>query len=84
MTRAIDDERDSPTHARYVLLAEVWHPSLTPAERRAMSTLFAMKDLFVALELKCPPFGFSDTALEEAVASGDCLRLDFWRELGAT
>ena len=24
------------------------------------------------------------TALEEAVASGDCLRLDFWRELGAT
>jgi len=46
-----------------------------------MSALFALKDCFKALELKCAPFGFSDTIIDAAVASGDALRLDFWRGL---
>ena len=31
---------------RYVLIVETWHPALTLYERRAMSDLFALRDLF--------------------------------------
>ena len=42
---------------RFVLMCEVWHPALTPAEREALVTLFALKDRFTLLELKQRPWG---------------------------
>ena len=36
---------------------QVWHPALTPEEREALVTLFALKDRFTLLELKQRPWG---------------------------
>ena len=39
-----------------MLIVETWHPALTLYERRAMSDLFALRDLFGFLEHKRAPF----------------------------
>lgn len=66
---------------RYVLIVEAWHPSLTLVERRAMSDLFALRDLFGLLEHKHAPFGVSDSAAASLLESGGGVRLDDWRLL---
>ena len=66
---------------RYVLIVETWHPALTLYERRAMSDLFALRDLFGLLEHKRAPFGVSDAAAASLLESGGGVRLDDWRLL---
>ena len=66
---------------RYVLIVETWHPALTLHERRAMSDLFALRDLFGLLEHKRAPFGVSDAAAASLLESGGGVRLDDWRLL---
>ena len=66
---------------RFVLMAEIWHPGLTEAERAALATTFAVKDKFTLTTLKQCPWGFSDDELERAIASKDILEIDFWRDI---
>ena len=66
---------------RFVLMCEVWHPALTPAEREALVTLFALKDRFTVLKLQQCPWGFGEEELFEAIVSKRALELEFWRDL---
>ena len=66
---------------RFCLMAEVWHPELTEAERHALSTLFAIKDRFTVLELNLAPWGYGDDALEYALTSGAVHDLEFWKRI---
>ena len=75
-----NDLTDTPED-RYVLIVETWHPALTLYERRAMSDLFALRDLFGLLEHKRAPFGVSDAAAASLLESGGGVRLDDWRLL---
>lgn len=72
---------DHSTDDRFVLMVEVWHPSLTEAERQAMATTFAVKDKFTLMSLRQCPWGFSDEELSRAIESKDYQQLDFWRSL---
>ena len=62
-------------------MVEVWHPSLTAAERSALATTFAVKDKFTLTGLRQCPWGFSDAELTRAIESKDFQQLDFWRSL---
>ena len=66
---------------RFVLMAEVWHPELTAAERSAIATTFAVKDKFTLTKLRQCPWGFSDDELSRALASGQYTEIDFWRNI---
>ena len=62
-----------------MLIVETWHPALTLVEQRAMSDLFALRDLFGLLEHKRAPFGISDSAAQALLEGG--VQLDDWRLL---
>ena len=64
---------------RFVLMAEVWHPSLTEPEREALATTFAVKDRFTVTKLRQCPWGFGDDELERAIQTGHYKELDFWK-----
>ena len=74
---------NDPRDDRFVLMCEVWHPSLSSAERDALATLFAVKDRFTVLELELAPWGYDDDDLGAALQSGAVRDLDFWKEIGA-
>ena len=75
---------NDPRDDRFVLMCEVWHPSLSSAERDALATLFAVKDRFTVLELELAPWGYDDDDLGAALQSGAVRDLDFWKEIGAS
>ena len=70
-----------PTRDRFVLMVEVWHPALTPEERNALSTTFAVKDRFTLTQLRQCPWGFSDDELSRAIESKQFRELEFWQRL---
>jgi len=65
---------------RFVLMAEVWHPSLTATERLAMQTLFACKDRFTLLEKAERPWGVGKEELMAALQTGAIDDLAFWKD----
>jgi Aspartyl/Asparaginyl beta-hydroxylase len=66
---------------RFCLIAECWHPALTPIERNALCTLFAVKDQFTVLELALAPWGYDDDTLQAALSSGAVHDLEFWKNI---
>ena len=71
---------DAPVD-RFVLMCECWHPALTPDERFAISTLFAVKDRFTCVQLRQCPWGYSEDELSRAIDAGDLKELGFWRSI---
>ena len=67
---------------RYVLMSEIWHPSLSFEERNALAVLFAAKDRFTVTELKLAPWGYDDDSLEFALTTGAVNDIEFWKEIG--
>ena len=65
---------------RFVLMVEIWHPSLTVEEREALATTFAVKDRFTLTHLKQCPWGFSEAELTRAIESGAYRDVGFWRD----
>ena len=66
---------------RYVLMSEIWHPSLSFVERNALGTLFAAKDRFTVTELKLAPWGYDDDSLEFALTTGAVNDIEFWKRI---
>ena len=65
---------------RFVLMVEVWHPALTKEERKAMRTLFALKDMYSAVVLQAAPWGVSDEAIYSA-SDEELLETAFWADI---
>ena len=61
-------------------MVEVWHPSLTKEERKAMRTLFALKDMYSAVVLQAAPWGVSDEAIYRA-SDEELLEVGFWANI---
>ena len=70
-----------PTEDRFVLMAEIWHPALSAAEREALATTLAVKDRFTMTQLRQCPWGYSEEELTRAIGSGAVRDLDFWRSI---
>ncbi|KAJ1445894.1 hypothetical protein M885DRAFT_453093 [Pelagophyceae sp. CCMP2097] len=67
--------------ARVVLIAEVYHPALLPAEKRFLDTVFAAVDRFQLLEGDTVPAGVGDDDLRRGLADGSVYTIDFYRRL---
>mmetsp|Transcript_22051 Transcript_22051/g.42337 ORF Transcript_22051/g.42337 Transcript_22051/m.42337 type:complete len:426 (+) Transcript_22051:70-1347(+) len=65
---------------RFCLVAECWHPLLTPVERDALATLFALRERFIVLQLGMTPWSFDDDDVSTAVRSGAASDLAFWKD----
>lgn len=61
-------------------MVEVWHPSLTKEEKKAMRTLFALKDMYSAVVLQAAPWGVSDEAIYRA-SDEELLEVGFWADI---
>ena len=66
---------------RFVLMAEVWHPSLTPVEQLALETLFACRDRFALFEFAERPWGVGQKELMAAIESGKVEDINFWKQV---
>lgn len=66
---------------RFCIMSECYHPALTPKERDAIATLFAVKDRFTVNELQLAPWGYDDDDLLEAMNSGAVNDLNFWKDV---
>lgn len=65
---------------RFCLVAECWHPLLTPVERDALATLFALRERFIVLQLGMTPWAFDDDDISVAIGSGAASGLAFWKD----
>jgi hypothetical protein len=72
-----DDKLDD----RFVLMCEIWHPALTPVERKAIATTMAVKDRYTLTALRQCPWGYSDDELSRAIENKDFENLEFWRTI---
>jgi hypothetical protein len=66
---------------RFVLMAEVWHPGLSPVEQVALETLFACRDRFALFEFADRPWGMGQKELMAAIESGKVEDIDFWKQV---